>query len=115
MRCRCAPAYLPEPADALSAPAASESPDPRLRAGGLPGRSGSFRDHQARDVRPAAMNQRTENGRTITICPHCHRDISGRVLIIYYPQPDGSEVSMWHCQECKGEWPREPKEKKREG
>ena len=37
------------------------------------------------------MNKHVEGGRTITVCPHCHKDISGRVLIVYYPQSDGTE------------------------
>ena len=53
------------------------------------------------------MNQHVENGRTITICPHCHKDISGRVLIIYRLTANSSETSVWHCQECRGEWPYE--------
>ena len=60
------------------------------------------------------MNQHVVEGRPITICPHCHKDILGRVLIIYYPLPDGSERSRWHCQECKGEWKREPVAKRQE-
>jgi hypothetical protein len=39
------------------------------------------------------MPQRVEGGRTVIICPDCKRDISGRVLIIYYPIPDLLGVS----------------------
>ena len=53
------------------------------------------------------MNQHVVEERNPTTCPHCKRDITARVLIIYYPQPDGTERSVWYCQECKGEWPRE--------
>ena len=53
------------------------------------------------------MNQYVVEGRTITVCLHCQRDISGRVLIIYWLTADGSEESVWHCHECKGEWPHE--------
>ena len=54
------------------------------------------------------MNQHVVESRNPTTCPHCKRDIRSRVLIIHDPQPDGSERSMWHCQECRAEWPREP-------
>jgi hypothetical protein len=54
------------------------------------------------------MNQSVEEGSTFTICPHCHKDLSGRALIIYLPTSAGDDWSVWHCQECKGEWPREP-------
>jgi hypothetical protein len=61
------------------------------------------------------MNQRVEGGHTITICPHCKRDISGRVLIIYRPLSDGDERPVWHCQECRREWPTEPAITEQEG
>jgi hypothetical protein len=51
------------------------------------------------------MNQHVENGRTITICPHCHSDVSGCMLIIYYVVADGGEPSVWRCPRCEGEWP----------
>ena len=54
------------------------------------------------------MSQCAEAGRTLTICPHCRKDISGRVLIIHLPTSAGDDWSVWHCQECRGEWPREP-------
>ena len=54
------------------------------------------------------MNQHVENGRTITICPHCHSDVSGCVLIVYYVVADGGEPCVWRCPRCEGEWPRQP-------
>ena len=61
------------------------------------------------------MPQDREDGR-ILICPHCHRGVSNRVLIIYVssPGPAFSGPSVWHCLDCGGEWPRKPATKKQE-
>ena len=62
------------------------------------------------------MPEHVEDGRPVVICPRCHKDVSGRVIIVYppHPGPAFSGPSVWHCPDCGREWPREPAAKRRE-
>jgi hypothetical protein len=67
--------------------------------------------------KPQAGRSTWTEGCTVLICPHCGKEVSGRVLIVYLPHsgPAFSGPSSWHGLECGKEWPREVGGSKREG